>query len=140
MTKKTIRVVMSRDPVTLPSNTPLIEAARAMREQDIGDVLVVEGDVLVGIATDRDIVIRAIAQGEDLERATLGEICSREVATVTPDDEVGDAVRLMSEKAIRRLPVVEDSKPVGILSLGDLAIERDRKSALADISAASPNR
>jgi CBS domain-containing protein len=92
-----------------------------------------------GIVTDRDITIRVTAHAIDPTTATVGDICSGEVVTMSPDDSVDDAVRLMREKAIRRIPIVEDGKPVGIISLGDLALMKDRHSALADVSAAPAN-
>jgi CBS domain-containing protein len=129
-----IREVMTPDPVVLPATATLEEAARSMKEQDIGDVLVSESDTLCGVVTDRDIVVRGLAEGRTSAR--LGDICSRELVTMAPDDAVADADRLMREHAIRRLPVVENGKPVGILSIGDLVQEHDRDSALADISSA----
>jgi CBS domain-containing protein len=90
--------------------------------------------------TDRDVVVRAVAEGRDPKSIKVGEIVSEDVATVTPDEPVDKVVSLMREKAIRRVPVVDGGRPVGIVSLGDLAVERDSKSALADISAAEPNR
>jgi CBS domain-containing protein len=103
-------------------------------------VIVVEDEQLFGILTDRDIVVRVLAEGRDPETTPVGDICSRELTTVRPTDSVGDVVRVMREKAIRRLPVVEESgEVIGIVSIGDVAVERDRHSALADISAAPPN-
>lgn len=136
----TVREVMSAEPLTLQSTDSLREAARKMREADIGPVIVEEGGEICGVLTDRDIVVRAIAEGLNPDEASAGEICSRDLATLEPDQPVEDAIRLMRERAIRRLPVVEEGKPVGIVSIGDLALERDRRSALADISAAQPNR
>jgi CBS domain-containing protein len=92
-----------------------------------------------GILTDRDIVVRAIAEGRDPGSTTVGEVCSSDLTTLTPDQSIDDAVRLMREHDVRRLPVVQDGRPVGIVSLGDLAVELDPDSALADISAAPPN-
>jgi CBS domain-containing protein len=135
---QSIREVMTPDPVTLPATATLEEAARCMKDEDIGDVLVVDNGVLRGIVTDRDIVIRGLAEGR--ASARLGDICSSELVALLPDDSVDDAVRLMREHAVRRLPVVEDGKPVGMVSIGDLAVERDRESALADISAAPANQ
>jgi CBS domain-containing protein len=110
-----------------------------MREHDIGDVVVLEDRRLGGILTDRDIVVRALAEGRDPEKTKVGDICSRDLTTVSPTDSVGYAVRLMRAKAIRRLPVVEEGQVVGIVSLGDMAIEKDRRSVLGEISAAPPN-
>jgi len=136
---KTVQDVMTPDPITLPLSAPLIDAAKMMRDVDIGDVVVVDGDEVLGIVTDRDIVVRGIADGCDAQSTTLIDICSRDLTTVSPDDQVGTAVRLMRENAIRRLPVVARGRPVGIVTLGDLALEQDRGSALADVSAAPPN-
>lgn len=135
-----IRDVMTPNPLAMPASASVMEAAQLMRGNDIGDVIVVEGDRLFGILTDRDIVVRAMAEGADPHATAVGDICSRELTTIRPSESVGHAVRLMREKAIRRLPVVEDTgQIIGIVSIGDVAVERDRRSALADISAAPPN-
>ncbi len=136
---QTIQEVMTPDPVALPANAPLSEAARQMKQRDIGDVIVLDNDKVCGVVTDRDIVVRAVAEDRDPAATTLGEICSRDLVTLTPTSSVDDAVRLMRERAIRRLPVVDDGRPVGIVSIGDLAVERDAESALAQISAAPGN-
>lgn len=136
---QSIREVMTADPVTLPATTTLSAAARCMKDQSIGDVLVTDGNDLRGIVTDRDIVVRAVADRLDITSTPLSEVCSAELVSLAPTDTVEDAVTLMSERAIRRLPVVEDGRAVGIVAIGDLAIERDPHSALADISAAAPN-
>lgn len=133
-----IREVMSTDPRTLSATATITEAALVMRDEDIGDVIVMDdGDQLCGIVTDRDIVIRALADGETT--AKLGDICSRDVTTLPPDAQVGDAVKLMTEKAIRRLPIVDKGRPIGIVSLGDLAVTHDSDSGLAVISSAPAN-
>jgi CBS domain-containing protein len=135
-----IRDVMTGNPATMPASAGVAEAARTMRDRDIGDVIVLQDDRVCGIVTDRDIVVRGIAQGRDPAQTKLADICSRDLTTVAPGDDVGDAVRLMKEKAVRRLPVVDDGRPVGIVSIGDLAAEQDRRSALGQISAAPANR
>jgi CBS domain-containing protein len=135
-----IRDVMTDSPCAVNVTASITVAARAMRENDIGDIIVLDGDRLYGILTDRDIVVRGLADDKDPRTTAVGEICSREVTTVEPTDSVGSAVRLMRERALRRLPVVDErGTVVGIVSLGDLAVERDPRSALADISAAPPN-
>lgn len=136
---QTVREVMTTEVVQLPSSARLADAAQRMRDDDIGDVIVADDGSMRGLVTDRDIVVRAIAEGKDPQSATLGEICSAEVATVSPDDTVDRAVQVMRERSVRRLPVVEGNSPVGIVSIGDLAIDRDSGSALADISAAPAN-
>ena len=137
---ETIRSVMTSKPVALQAGTTLVDAARAMRDHDVGDVIVLEDDRLRGIVTDRDIVVRAVAEGRDPSQSVLGEVSSGEVVALTPDDPVDRAVDLMREHAVRRLPVVEQGRPVGIVSLGDLAAGRDPNSALGQISNARPNR
>ncbi len=109
-----------------------------MKEHNIGDVVVTEGDQIRGIVTDRDIVVRAVAENKNPLDVRLAEILSDDLVTLSPQDSVDDAVRLMADRALRRLPVVENGKPVGIVTLGDLAVERDPSSALAGISAAPP--
>jgi CBS domain-containing protein len=130
---------MTRDPRTVNAGDPVIEAARIMRDDDIGDVIVVESGSVQGIVTDRDIVVRDVAEGRDPESTPVREVCSTGVEALEPGATVSDALRKMREEDIRRLPVVEDGRPVGIVSLGDLAVEREPDSTLADISAASPD-
>jgi signal-transduction protein with cAMP-binding, CBS, and nucleotidyltransferase domain len=134
-----VREVMTEAPVTVGPGTDLITVARTMRDQAIGDVLVAEGDQLHGIVTDRDLVVRGIADGGNPGQIKVAEVCSADMVTVSPEDDCDRAVKLMRERSIRRLPVVQNGHAVGVVSLGDLAIERDERSALADISAAEPN-
>lgn len=137
---ESIRDVMTPNPCAIPASASVMEAAQLMRGNDIGDVVVLEGERLYGILTDRDIVVRALAEGADPREKTVGDICSRVLTTIEPSASVGQAVRLMRAKAIRRLPVVDESGHVmGIVSIGDVAVDRDRRSALAEISAAPPN-
>lgn len=132
--------LMTTDPVALTDEATLEDAAVAMRDRDIGDVVVTKSDGTVcGIVTDRDIVVRAIAEGRDPSSTTLDEVCTHRLVSVKPDDPVAVAVQKMEEQAIRRLPVMENGTLVGIVSIGDLAVERDRESALGEISAAAPN-
>ena len=132
---------MTADPVTIADSSSGLEAAQAMRDADIGDVIVLDdGGQVCGIVTDRDIAVRLVAEGRDPSATKLQEICSRDVAAVSPSDSVGDAVKLMRAKAVRRAPVIQGGEVVGIVSIGDLAVSRDPDSALADISAAPPNR
>jgi CBS domain-containing protein len=135
-----VREVMTAKPVALQAGTTLQEAARAMRDHDVGSVVVLDDDVVRGIVTDRDIVVRAVAEGRDPTTTVLAEISSERIVTVSPDDPVDRAVELMRDHAVRRLPVVENGRPAGIVSLGDLAVERDPQSVLGQISAAEPNR
>ena len=137
---QSIREVMTKDPVTLSQEATIIEAARAMREADAGPILVTDGsEGLFGIVTDRDIVVRAVAEGQDPNSVKLGDIATRGLNTLSPDDSVEDAIRLMRDNDIRRIPIVEGDRPIGIVSIGDLAIARDEHSVLADISSEPPN-
>jgi CBS domain-containing protein len=138
-TKGSVREVMTTDPVTMPGGASALDAARQMRDVGIGDVIVLENDRIAGILTDRDIVVRVVAEERDPEDTRLAEVCSRELTTLSPDDGIDRAIEMMRAKAIRRVPVVKDGRPVGIVSLGDLAVDRDPKSVLAEISAAPPN-
>lgn len=134
-----IRDIMTSSPVTLAADQPVADAAAAMKKYGIGDVIVLDGGQMRGIVTDRDLAVRVLADGRDPQTTTLAEVCSPSVVTVSPDDDVAEAVSLIRQKAVRRLPVVDGRTPVGIVSIGDLAIERDERSALADVSAALPN-
>lgn len=136
---QTVRDVMTPAPVTLPKTATVTQAAIAMRDEAIGDVLVLRDAGVYGLVTDRDIVVRALAEGADPLKTTLGEICSESLATVSADDDASVAVEVMRLRAIRRIPVLEDDRAVGIVSIGDLAQERDPESVLADISARPPN-
>jgi CBS domain-containing protein len=137
--KRKVSDLMTHGPVTMPLEATLDQAARLMRDQGIGDVLVTVEGMLCGMLTDRDIVIRAVAENLDLSHTALADVCTAQVVTINVDDDAAVAVELMRRRAIRRLPVVEGRRPVGIVSLGDLAIEQDEHSALSDISKAPPN-
>ncbi|MGW5640113.1 CBS domain-containing protein [Streptomyces sp. NPDC003832] len=132
--------VMTTDLVTVEPQTSVTAVAEMMRDEDIGAVLVTEGDRLRGLVTDRDLVVRSVAAGHDPGSTTVVDACSDEMITVSPGDDLDRAVAVMREHAVRRVPVVDRQQhPVGLVSLGDLAIERDPGSALGDISAAGPN-
>lgn len=132
--------VMTPNPIALTVTSTVVEAARAMRDADIGGIVVLDANENVcGIVTDRDVTVRAVADGRNPADVELGEICSKALVTLSPTDSAEDAVRVMRQQALRRLPVVDAGKPVGIVSLGDLAVARDPESALADISAAPAN-
>ncbi|MEU1687264.1 CBS domain-containing protein [Micromonospora sp. NPDC005707] len=132
--------VMTKQVVYLPAETPLDEAARVMKESDIGDVVVTDGATLAGMLTDRDIVVRAVAERADPGSTTIGAIVTREVVMIEQHCTAGEAAALMRERNIRRVLVCDsDRKLVGIVSLGDLAMQLDPNSALSDISEAAPN-
>lgn len=140
MTKgQSVEDVMRTNLIEVDPKSTVREAARQMRTSAVGDVLVVADGKLKGIVTDRDLVVRCIATDGDPDGMPIGEVCSDDPVGLAPDDGIDRAVELMQEKAVRRLPVLRDGRPVGIVSLGDLAAERDRQSALGEISAAPPN-
>jgi CBS domain-containing protein len=139
MAATTVREIMTTNVINMQVSTTLEEAARAMRERDIGDVVVAEDERLVGLVTDRDIVIRAVADGMDPTTTTLGSVASRDIIAIQPDDTAQAAALLMREQAIRRVLVVDEQGLCGILSIGDLATEIDPDSVLGGISGAAPN-
>ena len=123
MTKVSVADVMTRSVVYLPEATTLDEAAQAMRDRGIGDVVVTSGPTMVGLVTDRDIVIRAIAEDLPPKKTSLGAITSHELIMVEQSATVEEAVRAMRERAVRRLLVCDaDRKVVGIISLSDVAL------------------
>jgi CBS domain-containing protein len=134
-----IREIMTPAPVCMAPAETVSAAARAMKDQGIGMVLVVENGKLRGMVTDRDITVRVLAENRDPSSTPVGEISSADLVTVSPDDDVSEAVRLVSERTVRRIPVVQDGRLVGVVSVGDLALARNERSALADVSAAPPN-
>jgi CBS domain-containing protein len=134
-----IRDVMTPAPVAVVWTDTVTAAAMAMKEQGIGAVLVTSEGRLEGILTDRDIAVRVLAEGRDPAAVLAGDVCSSRLATVCLDDETVDADRLMRERAVRRIPVIDGQAPVGIVSIGDLALSDDQEPLLADISSAPPN-
>jgi CBS domain-containing protein len=118
-----IRDLMTSNPRSLESGSSVMEAARVMRDEDTGIVPIADGDHrLLGTVTDRDIVIRVVADGKEPESTTVGEIASRELVTVDPQQNLDEALRLMARHQVRRLPVVEeDGRLVGIVSQADVA-------------------
>ena len=131
---------MTTNPRTVNADATVLEAAQVMRDSDIGDVIIVDNREVTSIVTDRDIAVRGVAEGRDAESTAVGEIATSGVEAIEPAASVDDALRMMREHDIRRLPVVKDGRPVGIVSLGDLAGEREPDSTLADISAAAPDQ
>ena len=126
---KNIRDVMTSNPTGIESSSPVAEAAQLMKAQDIGSVPILESGRLVGMLTDRDIVVRVVAEGKDPQSTTAGDIASRDVITIDPQQELDEALRLMAQHQVRRLPVVEeDGRLVGILAQADVASEGDDTS------------
>jgi CBS domain-containing protein len=140
MTGYRVSDVMTKQVVYLPAETTLDEAARVMKEADIGDVVVTDGASLAGMLTDRDIVVRAVAERSDPATTTIGSIITREVVMIEQHSTAGEAATLMRERGVRRVLVCDsERKLVGVVSLGDLAMQLDPTSALSDISEHSPS-
>lgn len=126
------REIMTREPQTASRAMTLRQVASMMRDGDMGAVPVVEDQRLVGILTDRDIVVRCVAEGKDAE-TPVGEAMTTEVFSVRPEDFVFEAVRLMGDKQIRRVPVVDDEgKLIGIISMADVALEMEDEQEIAE--------
>jgi CBS domain-containing protein len=119
---RTIRDVMGPPPACMTPADSVIAAARAMREQGTGMVLVVDDGELIGLLTDRDITIRVLADNHDAASTRLGDICSTDLVVVGPDDDAMAAVELIRGRAVRRVPVVDAGTPVGVVSIADLAL------------------
>lgn len=123
---KGIRDVMTPNPRAIEADQPVSEAARLMRDEDVGLAPVVEGDRLVGALTDRDIAIRVVAEGKDPQSTPVREVASTDLVTLDPEQELGEALRLMAQHQVRRLPVVEeDGRLVGVVAQADVAQEGD---------------
>ena len=116
-----VRELMTTEPITVETKATLGEVATLMKQQDCGSIPVVEGRRLVGIVTDRDIVVRGVAAGKDPKTQTVSEVMSADPVTVGPDDDVTDAEKKMADRQIRRLPVVEGGRLVGIIVTAQIA-------------------
>ena len=138
---RSIREVMTAQPRTVSVSSSLQDAAQVMAEDAIGNVIVDDAvGRVAGIVTDRDLAIRAVARGLDPTLATVDQLFTADITTLAPTDTVHDAMERMRENDVRRLPVVEDGKAIGIVSLGDISIQTEPGSVLADISTATPDR
>lgn len=135
-----IRDYMSPDPVALDKNATLLDAARAMRDNDVGNVLVTDKGRLFGILTDRDIVVRGVAKGLDSAETPVEAICSRDIESLTPEHSLREAVELMSKHSVRRVPIARDGQPLGVLAVGDVVAALNPDSPLGQVSSAPPNR
>lgn len=133
-----LKEIMTKSVASLTPEDTIEHAAQLMKEYDVGSIPVCNDERIIGIVTDRDITLRAVATGEDTAKAKVRAIMSSNPVFGKPDMEADEAVRIMSERQIRRLPVVENNNIVGIVSLGDIAVEpkleSDAQSALTDIS------
>lgn len=138
-----IRDIMSRQIASLNSDDSVERAAQLMKDYNVGSIPICQQNSVVGIVTDRDIALRAIANGEDGSNQ-IKEVMTPNPIVGTPDMDVHEAVRMMSEKQIRRLPIVENNKLVGMVSLGDISVEPklqdNAEVALKNISKPTANR
>jgi CBS domain-containing protein len=134
-----ISQVMTPAPVSVNSDEPVTTAAQVMKEYSIGAIVVLTDRKITGILTDRDIAVRVLAARRDPALTLVRDVATADPVTLDMDDDTGEAVRVMRERAIRRLPVTDGGAPVGMISIGDLALAQDERSALAEVSAAPPN-
>jgi len=118
---KQVRDAMTTHPAWVEPSQSIVEAARMMEEEDVGSLPVCQNDRLVGILTDRDIVVRTVAQAREPSSVTVGDVASKDLKTVRPDQDLDEALQLMAQEQVRRLPVVEDGKLVGVLAQADVA-------------------
>lgn len=128
-----IRELMTANPTTAQLSTTLEEIATIMRHEDVGSVPIVDDDELVGIVTDRDIVVRCVAEGGDTSEKTAEDILSEGLVIVSPDADVQEAEELMSQHQIRRLPVVHKGRLEGMVSLGDFAVKAREKKGPGEV-------
>jgi CBS domain-containing protein len=133
-----IRDVMTERPRAVTRQTTLSEVAEVMGAEDVGAIPVVEGDRLVGIVTDRDIVVRAVARGSDPSSTTVADVVTESLVTVSPEHDLADALKLMAQHQVRRLPVTDrEDRLVGVVSQADVALQVKEKTTgelLEDIS------
>jgi CBS domain-containing protein len=134
-----LRDIMSPAPACMAPADTVSAAAKVMAERGVGTVVVLTDGQLRGLLTTRDITVRVLAENRDPQTTRIGEICSTDVAVLGPDDNVDQAAQLVRERAVRRIPVLRDGVPVGVVSIGDLALEKAGSSALSGVQAACPD-
>ena len=121
MAGTTVQDVMTARPTTVNGDSRIVEAARLMLAEDVGSLPVVDGEVLVGMITDRDLVLHVLAKDLDPHKVAISDVCSENPVTATPDESLDDALHRMASQQVRRLPVVRDGRLVGILAQADVA-------------------
>ena len=122
---KSVRDVMSADPCAIEADRPVSYAAKMMKQEDVGLAPIVDGDRLVGTLTDRDIAVRVVAEGRDPQSTPVRDVATTKVVTVEPSQDLDEALRLMAQHQVRRLPVVEGERLVGVLAQADVARQSD---------------
>ena len=134
-TRLRCRDIMTKNPTAASREMTLQEVAQMMKDGDFGVLPVVEADTkkLVGILTDRDIVVRAVAEGKNISSATVGETMSDDLFTAKPDDFAFEAVRTMGERQVRRIPIIDDEGVLqGIIAMADIALEMEDEREIAE--------
>jgi CBS domain-containing protein len=124
---KRVKEVMSSEPCAIEAEKPVSYAAKMMKDENVGMAPVVEGDRLVGALTDRDIVTRVVAEGKDPSSVTAREAASTQLVTAEPEQDLDEALKMMASKQVRRLPVVENGRLVGVLAQADVALQANDK-------------
>ena len=119
---KSVRDAMTENPRSIGASATVVEAARLMREQHIGSLPITDGEQLVGLITDRDITTRVVAEAADVQQTSVGAVASGDLISVEPDSELDEALNLMARHQVRRLPVVDDGRLVGIVAQADIAL------------------
>ena len=133
-----MRDIMSAAPACMAPGDSVSAAAQVMKQHGIGTVLVLTDGRLSGLVTDRDITVRVLAENRDPQTTRIGDICSSELVVLHPDDDIAEATRLVRDRAVRRMPVMRDGTPVGVVSIGDLTAEKDATSAPSALRPAPP--
>jgi len=137
---KSVKDVMTSNPCSIDADKPVAYAAEMMKKEDVGIAPIVEGDRLVGTLTDRDIVVRVVADGRDPQQVKVRDVASRDLVTVDPQQGLDEALRLMARHQVRRLPVVEeDGRLVGVVAQADVAEEAKPKKVGALVEEISKN-
>jgi CBS domain-containing protein len=122
-----VRDAMTENPSSIEASASVVEAARLMREEDIGSLPITDGGKLVGLITDRDITTMVVAEGADPEATSAGDVSSRDPVSVGPDKNIEEALQLMARNQVRRLPVVENDGLVGIVAQADIALKENQE-------------
>ena len=117
-----VREAMTADPRSIGPSASVVEAAQLMRDEDVGSLPITDDDTLVGMITDRDITTRVVAEAADLATTSVGDVYSQDLISVEPDKDLEEALGLMARHQVRRLPVVEDGRLVGIVAQADIAL------------------
>ncbi len=134
---RSVREVMTENPLAISPMDPVVKAAKMMRDEDVGSLPVTEEGRLIGMLTDRDIATRAVAENANLESVSVGDVASTGVITAEPDSDLDEALRLMAHHQVRRLPVVEGNRLVGILAQADIAHDEDHEKVGETVEAIS---